>query len=57
MKTTFLKWAGGKQSVAKAITAKMNLDNVQRFFEPFAGSGALSLTLQNSMSWTIHKLL
>lgn len=39
----FLRWAGGKQSIIKAIFDRINIENVETYFEPFLGGASFFL--------------
>lgn len=50
----FLKWAGGKRSIASALFESFPskfFENEGKFFEPFVGGGALSLSLGSQIGF------
>jgi len=39
----FIRWAGGKQNLINEIFLNLDLDNIERFFEPFLGGASFFL--------------
>lgn len=46
----FVKWAGGKRSVLKALIDHLPEEGLQRYHEPFVGGGALFFALHQRVS-------
>lgn len=47
----FIRWAGGKQNLIKEIYENLDLNGVQRFFEPFLGGASFFLNGQFEYSY------
>ena len=50
MALPFVKWMGGKRTIADAIIAKMP-NKITRYYETFTGGGAVFFRLQELKLW------